>query len=177
MIHEKWFGSDHHFFHENIIRFCGRPFANAELMNENLVHNHNKVVGNNDFYYFLGDLFIGGTEKERCEILYAMNGRKRLIIGNHDESLMKQKCMAVFEKISLWKGFPDEGFTCTHIPLELKRLRNGTCNVHGHTHNNMEDDPHYINVCVDVRDFAPVHMDQIMLEVKAADSSKVIQWT
>jgi calcineurin-like phosphoesterase family protein len=179
MIHEKWFTSDTHFFHENIIKFCNRPFLSAADMNKTLIHNWNKVVGPNDFVYHLGDVFIGGTEEERCEVLYALNGRKRLIIGNHDESLMKQKGLMVFEKISLWKGFRNEGFTCSHIPQELKRLRDGSCNAHGHTHTDIEEDKHYINVCVDVRNFTPVHMDQILIEVREAVRSdeKVSQWT
>jgi calcineurin-like phosphoesterase family protein len=169
MVHEKWFYSDSHFFHENIIKFCNRPFANAKEMNEKLIHNWNKVVGPNDFIYHLGDIFMGGTEKERSELLWSLNGRKRLIIGNHDESFMKQKGMNAFEKISLWKGFKEEDFTCTHMPHRLDKLRDGHYNVHGHTHNNFEEDNHYINVCVEVRDYTPVHMDTILEEIKIAN--------
>lgn len=32
-----WFTSDTHFFHDNIIRFSNRPFANAFEMNEELI--------------------------------------------------------------------------------------------------------------------------------------------
>jgi calcineurin-like phosphoesterase family protein len=164
---EKWFTGCPHFFHENIIIFCGRPFANAEIMNENIVANNNKVVNDGDYVYWLGDMFIGGTEKDRVELLYSMKGRKRLIIGNHDDTIFKQpKVVNAFEKISYWKGFHDEGFTCTHVPHELHRLRDGHFNVHAHTHLNLEEDPHYISVSQDVRDFTPVHMDQILLEIR-----------
>lgn len=168
MLHEKWFVSDTHFFHENIIRFCDRPFKNAGEMNAAIVKNWNSVVGPNDFVYHLGDVFIGGTEKERSEIVHSLNGRKRLIVGNHDDTLFKQpKVVSAFEKIKYWQGFKEEGFTATHVPHMLDRLRDGTHNVHGHIHNNLEKDLHYINVCVEMRDYTPVHMDQIRLEIKA----------
>ena len=34
---EVWFTSDTHFHHENIIRFCNRPFGSIEEMNDELV--------------------------------------------------------------------------------------------------------------------------------------------
>jgi calcineurin-like phosphoesterase family protein len=167
MIHEKWFVSDTHFFHENIIRFCGRPFANAEIMNENLVKNWNSVVGKNDFVYHLGDVFIGGSERDQNELLYSLNGHKRLIVGNHDK--LKSKVLQNgFDKIDLWKGFKEGDFTAVHIPLRLNNLRDGGFCVHGHIHTNLEEDIHYINVCVEHRNYTPVHLDQILLEIKNA---------
>lgn len=166
MIHEKWFTSDPHFFHENIILYCGRPFANAEIMNECLIENWNSVVGDNDFVYVLGDLFLKGTEKERSELLWSLKGRKRLIVGNHDDTIFKQsKVINAFEKIQYWKGFPEHNFTATHVPHILDKLRDGEFNVHGHTHNKCEEDKHYINVCVEVRNYTPVHLDTIISEI------------
>lgn len=163
---EKWFISDTHFFHENIIRFSGRPFANAELMNECMVEYWNSVVKDGDYVYHLGDLFIGGTEKERASLVHSLKGRKRLIIGNHDYTIFKQPhVISAFEKIMYWHGFKEENFTATHIPHELKRLRDGEFNVHGHTHNWIEEDPHYINVCVEHHNYTPVHMDEIKRQI------------
>lgn len=168
-MHEKWFISDTHFFHENIIQFCGRPFANAEIMNECLVNNWNSVVGKNDFVYHLGDVFIKGTERERAELIHSLNGRKRLIVGNHDYTIFKQHhVMTAFEKVMYWHGFKEENFTATHVPHLLSKIRDGEFNVHGHLHNALEDDLHYINVCVEHRNYTPVHMDQILLEIKTA---------
>jgi calcineurin-like phosphoesterase family protein len=169
-MHEKWFISDTHFFHENIIQYCGRPFANADMMNECLITNWNNVVGKNDYVYHLGDWFIGGNDRERNEILYALNGKIRFIVGNHDEQLLKSKsCLNRFEKIMYWKGFAEGNFTATHVPHELKRLRDGAYNVHGHVHNFLEEDSHYINVCVETRDYTPVNMSVILEEIKNAE--------
>ena len=167
MVHEKWFTSDTHFCHRNIIKFCERPFANVDEMNETLVNNWNSVVGPNDYVYHLGDWFVGGNDRERNEILWSLNGKIRFIVGNHDEALLKSKSsLNRFEKILYWKGFKEYNFTATHIPHELKRLRDGAFNVHGHIHNNVEEDLHYLNVCVEVRNYTPVHISQIISEIE-----------
>lgn len=166
-MHEKWFISDTHFFHENIIQYCGRPFANAELMNENMVNNWNSVVNHNDYVYHLGDVACGygGDERALAELLFSLNGRKRLIVGNHDH-LKSPALHKAFEKIELWKGFKEEDFTCIHIPIELGSLRDGTFCVHGHLHNNLKENSHYINVCVEHTDFTPINLDTIRNRIK-----------
>ena len=167
MVREKWFTSDTHFCHRNIIKFCERPFANVDEMNEALVNNWNSVVGPNDYVYHLGDWFVGGNDRERNEILWSLNGKIRFIVGNHDEALLKSKSsLNRFEKIMYWKGFKEHNFTATHVPHELKRLRDGAFNVHGHIHNNVEEDLHYLNVCVEVRNYTPVHISQIISEIE-----------
>jgi calcineurin-like phosphoesterase family protein len=165
---EKWVISDPHWFHENIIRFCGRPFANADLMNECLIRNWNSVVEDGHRVYLLGDVFCGGgNDRERAEVLWALKGNIHLIVGNHDEALLKSPTLLKrFQKISYWKGFHDMGITFTHVPHELHRLRDGNINGHGHIHNNMEEDYHYLNYCVEHRDYTPTHFDQVNLEIK-----------
>ena len=50
--------SDTHFSHVNIIKYCNRPYASVEEMNNALIDNWNSVVKNDDlvilsFYFFL----------------------------------------------------------------------------------------------------------------------------
>ena len=42
-----FFTSDTHFWHENIIKFCNRPFSSIEEMNDTIIENWNKVVDEN----------------------------------------------------------------------------------------------------------------------------------
>lgn len=92
-----FFTSDLHFFHNNIIQFCNRPFDSVEDMNWKLIKNWNDVVQWNDHVWVLGD-FSFGTVAETENILIQLNGIKHLIIGNHDR---KGKC----EKTGLVKVF------------------------------------------------------------------------
>ena len=52
-----FFTSDTHFNHANIIRFCNRPFIDVAQMNETLIANWNKVVGEDDTVFHLGDFW------------------------------------------------------------------------------------------------------------------------
>ena len=82
------------------------------------------------------------------------------------DKLKQEGLLKHFSKVMLWHGFKEENFTAVHIPLMLSSLRDGKFCVHGHTHKNKLTDPHYINVCVEVRNYTPVHIDEIIQEIK-----------
>lgn len=168
-----WFTSDTHFFHANILGFKNsdgspvRPFKSVKEMHEVMIQNWNSVVKPQDHVWHLGDVtFYYG--KGFNELMSRLNGKKRMLVGNHDK-LRPQNFLALsnhFEKIEYWRGFKEGNFTCTHMPHPLGSLRDGAFNVHGHTHGRCLSDPHYINVCVEVRNFTPVHYDTILSEIK-----------
>ena len=81
-----YFTADTHFGHENVIRFCGRPYATDAEMDEALIENWNSRVKGNDTVFILGDLLFRSDNAE--EILRCLKGKKRLLIGNHDGSWM-----------------------------------------------------------------------------------------
>lgn len=171
MIHEKWFISDTHFLHANILKFFKdeahgqrlRDFNSLEDMHNTLIKNWNSVVGKNDYVYHLGDVTFQYNGLFN-EIMSQLNGRKRLVHGNHDK-IWNPALMRWFEKCELWRGFKEFNFTCTHIPARLDSLRDGAFNVHGHTHARCLDDPHYINVSVEVRNYTPVHLSTLIEEI------------
>jgi len=169
-----WFTSDSHFFHENILKFTDiggeriRPlWSTADDMNADMVERWNARVKPQDKVWHLGDVAFKTVEKavELDALLGKLHGHKRMLVGNHD-NLKSEALMRHFEKIELWKGFAKEGFTCSHIPLRLDSLRDGTVNVHGHIHQNLMTDRGYVNVCVETRNFAPVHMDEVIADVR-----------
>ena len=74
--------------HENIIKYCnrgidGRVFADAREMDAVMIARWNEVVGPDDTVYHLGDFALCPDWRKR-EILHSLNGRKILIVGNHD---------------------------------------------------------------------------------------------
>lgn len=155
--------SDTHFGHENILNFTDelgnkiRSFHDVHHMNELMIESWNKTVKEQDIVYHLGDVYFGKGH----EILSRLKGRKRLIVGNHDNP-KSEHILKYFQKVMVWRMFPEFGFVLSHIPLhnstfEYKNLRN----VHGHIHQNLIDDERYINVCVEKINYTPVSIEEL----------------
>jgi len=153
---DLWIISDTHFGHANIIKYCDRPFKSAELMDETILANWNDTVRDNDIIYHLGDVYFRNPQ-----ILYALKGRKHLLLGNHDNGRC-QHLQATFRKIGIWRKFPP--LLLSHIPVHPGTLETNQCqfNVHGHTHNRNLQDQHYINVSVEQTGYKPIHIDEVI---------------
>lgn len=78
----KFYISDIHIGHKNILTFDNRPFFTLEEMRDCLIANWNSRVTKNDEVYILGDMFWHNDEAPG--ILSELKGRKYLILGNHD---------------------------------------------------------------------------------------------
>lgn len=166
-----WVVSDTHFGHSNIIEYCNRPFSDVYEMNEVLRENWNSVVEPWDKVYHLGDVYFpGGFGSDYWnEFLHSLNGKKRLILGNHDNG--KDPILHnVFQKIDVWRAFGDLGLLLTHVPVhwstlnENPRRPTGWLNVHGHTHQNGEPSDHqkkYKCVCVEHTNYTPINLDEL----------------
>jgi calcineurin-like phosphoesterase family protein len=174
-----FFISDTHWTHKNILNFTERdgvtkirPFQSVEEMDELMVQNWNKIVpANNSKVYHLGDVTF--RPKHFASIACRLNGKKRLIPGNHDD-IMDPLLMQWFEKASIWRIFKDFGFVCTHVPIPPDQFRYKVqFNVHGHVHTNDQvdqwgkPDPIYYNMCVEKNNYSPVHVDELIAKLKA----------
>ena len=78
-----FFVSDTHFCHENIIKYCRRPFKDIEENDEELIKRWNEKVPKDGIVFHLGDVAFGNTNRVN-EILKRLNGKIYLVIGNHD---------------------------------------------------------------------------------------------
>lgn len=78
-----FFTSDLHFGHQNILKFCNRPWKTVEEMDKALIENWNSVVGKDDIVFDLGDFAFAPNWRWK-EILSQLNGKHYLILGNHD---------------------------------------------------------------------------------------------
>jgi calcineurin-like phosphoesterase family protein len=163
--------SDTHWQHENILKFTKedgtlvRPeFSSIQEMDEIMIQNWNAEVKNqDDIVYHLGDVTFGSYEKFCTSIAPRLNGKKRLIIGNHDR-IKGTKLMDFFEKVALWMSLDQFGVIMTHIPIEQRFFR-GKCthNAHGHLHEKSLKSPIHANVCVEKTGYKPVNLEEISL--------------
>lgn len=84
-----FFTADTHFAHQNIIKYCNRPFKTYREMDETLIANWNSVVKTNDLVWHLGDFAYGrdATPDYLSSVAWRLNGNINLILGNHDEKV------------------------------------------------------------------------------------------
>lgn len=173
----RWFTSDLHLGHKNIIKYCNRPFHNLHEMNKTIIDNWNKKVSSGDTVYVVGDFAFMGVSAMSI-YMNELRGDKILILGNHDGSASRSK-RAGFKEV-----YKDFQITICNIPIlvchypyfskdvsgfpeeEKDRLSkrpddNGRWLIHGHVHQLWKIKDRQINVSTDVWDFYPASEDEI----------------
>lgn len=184
MARDIWVISDTHFRHKNILTFRdsttgklvrGDDFKDVDEMDEHMIERWNSVVKQGDIVYHLGDVVMGDQEwfKKNWPRLH---GSKRLIVGNHDD-IKFFASGGFFQKVSMWRMFPEFGLMLSHVPLHesgLLRLvdKNGKypedaetlLNIHGHIHQNPSPDGPYRNVSVEAINYTPVNIEELRVK-------------
>lgn len=132
--------ADTHFNHTKIIKYCDRPFNDVKEMNETIINNWNKVIGKDDIVYHLGDLGLGSFD-ELKEIFDILNGKKYLVMRNHDLNRSKNFYLKL-GFIDVYKKQCQIGnLLLTHWPTEVE---DDTFNYYGHIHNK-EENEHFLD--------------------------------
>lgn len=138
----NYFIADLHFGHKNVLSFDARPFKTIEDHDVVLITNWNDTVGLDDDVYILGDISWYNATKT-IEIFKQLNGKKHLIVGNHDSKLIKNKeLQKEFEEICDYKELDiGKGNICvlSHYPIPcFKSHYYGAYHLYGHVHNSFE---------------------------------------
>ncbi len=171
--------SDSHFYHENIIQYCDRPFSSVEEQNEVQIANWNSVVSPEDTVIHLGD-FIMGVKENIPEMLPRLNGKIILCRGNHDTRTKLPVYAEYPDKIRVkdihyfqYKGLY---FIFCHFPNGsedfAKMIVEDNSEViwcHGHVHDKspfFTAATHTFNCSADVTGFTPVALDTMYDMVK-----------
>lgn len=126
-----FFTSDLHLLHPKIVKLCNRPISEKDH-DEWLIHRINEKISKYDELYILGDVSMGN--KYSTEILLdKINGKKHLILGNHDNSIRNS---TRFKSVSHIKNFTfnSPSFSNIHIVLCHYPLRSWERSVHGSGH-------------------------------------------
>lgn len=159
--------SDLHFDHENIIRFCDRPFGSVREMNRALVDNWNSVVDHNDRVYYLGDLTYGRGRRSIDFWLSKLNGEIRFIRGNHDTDAIT-RAEVLRDRFHI--RYCGHDILLMHDPYRPPTW--GGWIIHGDKHNNdLVKYPHInknsktINVCAELTGYTPVSLDEIVSRI------------
>jgi len=169
----NFYTSDNHFFHRKIIQYQDRPFSTVEEMNDEMIVKWNKKVKPEDNVYILGDFALTSGINAN-ELLQKLNGRKHLIKGNHDYGFLNDKDFdhSLFVWIKSYEMIEDAGRSIVlfHYPIaSWNKQHYSSLHFYGHIHNNaktphplMLDLKNAFNVGVDVNDFEPKTLNEIL---------------
>lgn len=165
---KTWITSDIHFSHKNILQYCHHRVHNSftgdvkeatenvvstliSLMNEKIISNWNELIEQNDIVYILGDVAMGKIVDAPSPIR-RLNGKKHLVAGNHDKTLIKLiKNDPSLDDLFVWiKDYHEmshaipggkKNLICmSHFPfLHFNGQNQGTIHCHGHLHSAPEN--------------------------------------
>ena len=157
----RWFTSDLHINHKNIIEYCRRPCESVVDMNSLIVDRWNSLVKQDDEVFVVGDVFLGKPEEAEPWIR-SLNGRKILISGNHDRSPRTMKSLG-FDEVhnSMIVRVGEMSALLRHKPLPDSMISPCDVQIHGHHHTGNRINGRRLNVAVDLWDFMPVSESQI----------------
>jgi calcineurin-like phosphoesterase family protein len=164
----KFFTADTHFNHHNIIKYCQRPYQWIGEMNEALINNWNKVVGENDEIYHLGDFGFG---QQLQEIFDRLNGRKFLVThkkATHDSQNVFHldweyvhyggHLLPLGGRPSIWLDH--------HAHRSWPQSFHGSWHLFGHTHNRLPPYGRSFDVGVDGHNYYPWSYEEVEHKIK-----------
>lgn len=171
-----FFTSDTHFGHENILKYCNRPFSSIEEHDNELIKRWNEKVPEDGIVFHLGDIGFC-SESYLKDILTKVNGKIYWIIGNHDwkrmthgvisrfEYVTQQMVIRIGKKIIYLNHFPFLCFSGSN--------RSKVWNLYGHVHTSSYADsgfdtprlsltwPTQYDVGVDNNNFTPISFNEV----------------
>lgn len=168
----KWFTSDFHFGHKNIIQYSNRPWT-FEEQDDKLVDRWNSRVGVMDDVYHLGDFTFVGSKKANkvIELIKQLNGKITFLMGNHCQknlwAQIEQANLPHVMEICHYKEITVEGRTVVmcHYPFETwNKAHHGAWHLHGHCHGSMAPRGRRLDVGIDNH---PDHQVFSLEEIKA----------
>lgn len=173
----RFFTSDTHFFHTELLGLCRPEFKDVDQMNETLVRNWNQVVGPGDEVWHLGDVSWANSTKT-APIIRCLNGTKILVMGNHDKGSDRWRHMG-FAGVYMINDMPTvkieglefrlshfpykEGVTKWHPDMYIPNEPNMPL-ICGHVHTAWRQLGNMLNVGVELNGYTPVSEAQVAKE-------------
>lgn len=165
-----------HFFDDGILKVTERNFPDAKEMNDFILEKWNQKIRKTNTVYLLGDVGWVWMNKDRemmeqfVDYMGALNGRKILIVGNHDVyNLKMREFRHCFSDIYPCLEIRDHGtkLFLDHYPVEdWNGLHTGEIHLHAHTHGkgNIRNIPGRYDVSADCTGLVPVSLKEILYD-------------
>jgi calcineurin-like phosphoesterase family protein len=168
---KNYYTADEHYGHDEIITYCNRPYRNNQVMTRDVIRRHNQVVKEGDTVHHIGDFAFAGPDRITYveNLLRRLNGKHILILGNHERINPLRLVDAGFWSVHTSLVIEEQGhkLVLAHDPSIWNCVANMDplpIFLHGHIHNVWKTvaEKKMVNVGVDVWDFYPVSLEQIL---------------
>ncbi len=155
-------------------KFNNPKMVDIEAHDAALIDNWNSMVNKKDTVIIAGDF----AWRDHNKYIHALNGRKTLVLGNHDK--MSQDSYRNFSKVekSRYQRIDGRPVMITHCPHDSWFTScHGSWHLYGHCHGRKAETPDLLrfDVGVDVWDFKPVPWDIIVKKMTWKEELKR-QW-
>lgn len=165
-----YFTADQHFGHKNIITHCERPFENAFQMDKTIIENWNDIITKEDTVYILGDFSLHSKPEFVYEnYIQKLKGNIVFVYEKYTHDKWLDKAYKSKElKINIataihMVNYENLKIFCTHCPLYTWPAEYyGSIHLHGHSHGNSGNKKNRYDVGVDVNNFKPLSVVEII---------------
>lgn len=163
--------ADTHFGHALMLKpeACDRPYSSVDEMDQALIDNWNAIVHPRDTVWHLGDFAMGLDERRVAQIFYALNGTKKLVVGNHDTDkkgniLLSLQRLQWAEIVHAAEIMHDgQRIILSHYAgYAWNAQHRGAYQAFGHSHGKLLGMPGSIDVGVDAQDFKPIAAEEFV---------------
>lgn len=162
--------ADTHFGHQNVIKYCNRPFCDVEEMDAKLIELWNSTVHPDDFVYVLGDFTLTRRMVVIQSLVTKLKGKKILIMGNHDSRKPKDYIECGFNVATRKPMMVEPGVILMHEPFaDISYVLPNYLYFFGHVHNHKTQMDDYKNCrCVSVEriGYKPMDLDVCIKEMR-----------
>ena len=150
--------ADLHLNHPEVVSNCREIFRSSQDHDKYIIDRYNSVVGKDDLVYILGDVGFKPIEALK-KLIRQLNGRKILIIGNHDQLDDNTYRNMGFIEIYRHPVYYSENIILSHIPLKEGFNNPWVINIHGHLHQSNLNLENYFNVNVEKTNYLPINIE------------------
>jgi calcineurin-like phosphoesterase family protein len=172
--------SDTHFGHRSIIKHCNRPFSSTDEMDKTMIKNWNHVVSPKDTVYHGGDIAFRCTHNRMYEIIMSLNGKIKLVIGDHDKDFLKMlKNKDTKGKVEVmgymcFIQYNHEKITLCHWAMySWNRSHYNSYHIHGHHHGRLHGYGKSIDISVESEyiNYTPILIPNIIKIMKTRENN------
>lgn len=178
-----FFTSDLHIGHNKEFIWKARGFNSIEEHDTQILLKWNTAVSPDDTVYILGDLCMGGDEKEWNRIYKTLNGHIKFICGNHDtinkiERYTNEYGMENLGLAAMYRYSKKRNFYLSHYPTLVGNHEEDKFfyNLSGHTHSTDKFQYEWgkvYNVAMDAHNCTPVSIEEIIKDIENKRKEKI----